>query len=429
MEPSMTTKPNDFLTMLRSLTDDQFSSALALDPELIKKAQKALQDAKQKKIEIDKQKSLELAASTGRPFDLKSWMRAKKLITGPHNETNSLDFQNTIAKTDPNITPEGEVSLMKISMDYLAERDRVMLEWPLAVFKSGANFGYDEVESLVKLFSRRGGIPDLGEASRGLFSSVFCLAQPWKEHEAKLMANKTIPGPLVEFLQKIAFGGNNYSNSKPKTEPRNWEALENLARAGCLSFSTKVDTSSYRSTLAWEQLVGEHTEGVLPAEAKVSAFSAMIDLGWCDSGVTPTTDNLSVHGSKSNSVINCASRSVLAHMPLDGSGLEIFNLLCEREAGKGFERYDALGRSRLYFANERLRQLRGSDIGKEQKVILAVAQRCLELGDPPESVNSQNPLAKAADSHFSHILTAAIERRELGAVAGAGSARPKARSL
>lgn len=424
----MTTKPNDLLTMLRDMTDDQFSSALAMDPDLIKKAQKALLDAKQKKIEIDRQKSLDLAAASGRPFDLKSWSRLKKLITGPYNEANALDFQATIVKTDPNITPEGEISLMKLSMDYLSERDRVQLEWPLVVFNSGAQFGYDEISSIITLFTRRGGIQDLGEPSRTLFAQVFCLAQPWAEHESKLIGAKILSVGLAELYQNIAFGG--HSSGKASKEARNWEAIETLARAGCQALSTKIDGNAYRAAMLWEGLIAQPVDTSDAVEAKTSAFNTIINLGWCDTGVTNLSDNLVVQDAKSSNLPNCGSRSSLAHLPLDASGIEIFNMLCERESQQGFERYDPVGRSRLYFANERMRQLRGGDHGKERKVLLAIAQRCMELGDPPESVNSQNPLAKAADPHFAQVLASAIERRELGSiVSGASAPRVKTRSL
>ena len=50
--------------------------------------------------------------------------------------------------------------------------------------------------------------------------------------------------------------------------------------------------------------------------------------------------------------------------------------------------------------------------------------------DPPESVNSQNPIAKCGDKALADVLAAAIEKRELGgSVASPTVARRRSASL
>ena len=409
---------------------------MALDPDLIRKAQKAIHDAKRKEAEAAKIKNELTSASAGRPFDIKAWAKAKKLLTGPHNEANAAEFTSLMLKTDPNITPEGEKSLMVIALEYLNERKQVMLEWPLLVFKSGAALKYPEIESICRLFSGRT-FSDLGEKSKELFLETFLLKAPWAEYEESLTKALVLgknQKSLIEFYRgKVFISG--YGSSAYAKDPKSWQGLENLVASGCAELSTVPENSSYRPQISWESLISHGTENPEASQAKVSAFSLMIDQGWCDQGYTPLTDNLIPHQDKTttkgSSLLNCGSRSCINHLPIESSSFEIFTMLCERESQLGFTRYDDVGRSRLYFINEKLRQCgRNGDDPKNRKIIMALAQKALDLGDPPESINPQNPLARACDQAFSEMIAAAIEKREISGVSGSIKKNtPRSRSL
>lgn len=433
----MTQAPSaNFLSNLKALSDDELSSALALDPDLIRKAQKAIVEAKRKEAEAAKIKNEQTAAAAGRPFDGKAWAKAKKLLTGPHNEANAAEFTALMAKTDPNIAPEGEKSLMAIALEYLNERKQVMLEWPLLVFKSGAKMNYPEIESLCRLFASRS-FSDLGDKSKDLFLETFLIKAPWAEYEEAL-GQSAILGKaqksLIEFYRGKVFASS-YGGAACSKAPKAWEGLENLVASGCVELSNAPENGSYRPQISWESLISQPTENPAASQAKVSAFSLMIDKGWCDKGYTGLTDNLIPHQNKTNlknsSLINCGSRSCINHLPLESSSFEIFTMLCERESQQGFTRYDDVGRSRLYFINEKLRQCgRTGDDPKKRKIIMALAQKALDLGDPPESLNPQNPLARASDQGFSEMIAAAIDKREISGVSATTKVNgPRSRSL
>lgn len=417
------TKPADFLRSLKSLTDDELSSALSLDPELLKKAQKALLDAKRKEADNAKRKSEETSLSSGRPFDLKIWARAKRLVSGPYNEANATDMTACLAKTDPSTTPEGEKSLLRHAMDYLSERDRVGLDWPAAVYDAGVDFGYEEAKSFINLFQART-LSNLGPKGRKLFLGALSRDLPWADFEKRMLGEKSLHMGLIDFIQKMCFSP--YGASE-RAEAAPWEALENLASRGCKPLSTQVDANSYSKDLPWQRLIAQSAHGAEAADAKVSAFAAMIDLGWCDVGYTGLTDSLVSRKGSAGGLSDCGSRAAVPHFPLIPSSVQLFEMLCERESTKGFERFDAVGRSRLYFINEHMRKSVRPDAVEERKVMLAMAQRAIELGDQPESVNAQDPLAKCADQHFANMIAAAIEKRDIGGAVGA-KASPRKRS-
>lgn len=415
----------DFLSTLQALSDDDLSTAFATDPVLLKRTQKALLEAKVKQADMIKKKAAQAAVDVGYPFDLKAWTKARRILTGPFNASNAAELSAAFALSHPSITPTGEKSLLVTALEYLAERERVELDWPALVYKAGAEISYPEIKALMELYRTRPH-DSLGPQSRNMLHDILQRPLDWADIEKRLIADNAISRGLVERLKSLSF-----QSYYVGSDTGAWASLENLARRGCIAFPQTLNPlNSHQSEFDWQLLIKRTVEDGEVAAAKVSAFEAMIDLGWCDVGLTSTTDNLNLKHSATTS-LNCGSRAALAHLTMDASSVSIFMMLCEREGQKGFKRYDELGRSRLYFVNERMRLIRhDNNIATARKVLSTMAQHALELGDEPESVNAQNPLAKCADEHMSNVISAAIEKRELGAVSGQVSVqRRRATSL
>lgn len=429
----MTLSLPTLLDNLRQMSDDELSTFLASNPDIFKKAQKALQEAKRKELEIATRKNEKAASAAGLVFDLKSWTRARRLVTEPFNEVNAAELASMLAKTDPRSTPENEKSLMCYALDYLSEKQRVSMDWPWVLASAGAPMGLPEIESFIRLLSKRSSLNDAGPNARELFLRSLGQDLEWGVFETTLKGSKVVPTGLVDLLDHHCFSAYGSQNAK---DPQCWRALENLARAGCAPPSIKDDPSNFRhGGRPWQNMASQQTDGPEASEAKVAAFEAMIELGWCDKGQVALNDNLSPRSAggadrkgQKDYLTDCGSRASIHFLPFAPSSMEIFAMLCEREQRMGFERYDEVGRSRLFLLNERLRRQGSNPAGI--KVVLAMAQRAMDLGDPPESVNGQNPLAKCADQNLAEIVHAAIELRELGGVsAGSSAARKRSSSI
>lgn len=412
-----------FLASLNALSDDELSDILANSPDMIRRAQKALADAKRKAADAA-QEQANLAKVSGQLFDLKAWQKAKRLVTGPYNPVNLLEIQALFKLTHPAGAPVGERSLLCESLDYLASKAQVVLDWPHALVEEGAEFGEPEAFSCMELFCKRS-MGELGPNAYPFFLNFFNQDAPWAEREASLSKAllkskdsgfvKDCSSGLIAFFKKLAFD-QCYSREVDATSQGNrWTAISMLVAAGC------NPPAKFKNALnpVWEQLIGVHASQAA-AESKISAFAALIKKGWIDEGTSVFSDNLrlgkeaTVYGAL---LKNCGSRSIVQHCAADASVEGIFAAMCEREEAIGFARYDGLGRSRLYFINERLRGNRGAE---EATQLLSMARLAIELGDPPESVNAQNPLAKAASADMATTLSVEIERRDLGStIAGA----------
>ena len=419
----MTVEPNAFLERLRNLPDDQLALAFASDPEFLKKAQKALTEAKRQESESARARAEIAARGDGEAFDLKAWSKAKTLVTGPHNTANQQDLTAALAKTSVNVTPEGARSLLCQALDYLAEKQAVTFEWPCDLRAAGARVGAEEVVSLFKLLAKRPDFYKLGMRSRDFMHEVLNLPLPWADLEKRLAADKSLfdAKGIVDYLFDRSLNFSGYHNAQSDA-PEAWNAMANLARLGCRPLTMgRPDNNMSSIMLRWQSLARLTPMDEQTAEAKVDAFEAMVALGWCDKGCAALTDNLlAPAGSERfalapNSpgvapLLDAGSRAALSTLCLHPSSVPIFDMICEREELSGFPRFDAVGRTRLYWANERARTQ-----GAPSAVVGAWAQKCLELGDAPDSVNAQNPLAKCSTESLRRLLSAQIERAALSA--------------
>ena len=411
----MATKPaHQFLETLKLLNDDDFASALAADPDLIKRAQKAVAEAKRIEAENIKRKTAKLAAQAGLPFDVKLWMKAKRLISGPYNDSNHAELKSILSQCTPNISPEGEDSLLSISLDYLADKTRVAFDWPKALYDLNAESNYPEIKRFFMLFKKRQ-VSDLGNDAITVFTQILGQNEDWADIEKKLI-EENILSPfktLSDFFKTKIF--TSYTSNPPERAVLFWKALSNLVEKGCQPFLHLEDSNIGYSGIQWEQLANVTPSHPDIAKAKVETFKIMINRGWCDVGYTRLTDSLenrSLIGSSHRYFIkDCGSRCCIDKLPSDTSSIEIFNMLCMREQELGFDRYDAVGRSRLYFINEKGRN--NSSEPEHQKIIASMARIALDLGDPPESVNPQNPISKCSSQFMAEVIASSIERNEL----------------
>lgn len=421
-----------FLDSLHALTDDELSDILAHSPEMIRRAQKALADAKRKAGDAA-QAQASLAKGSGALFDLKAWQKAKRLVMGPYNPANLLEIQALFKLTHPSCAPAGERSLLCESLDYLASKAQVLMDWPHALVEAGAEFGEPEAFCCIELFCKRG-MGGLGPNAYPFFLNFFNLDAPWASREAlleKALIKSDNPGfsrdcssGLIAFFKKLAFDQCYSAEADSTANGNRWTALSKLVSAGCKPPAKFKNASNP----VWEQLIGVSAPQAA-VESKILAFASMIKKGWIDEGTASFSDNLRMGKdtpSYGSLMVNCGSRSVILYCAMDGTAQDIFAAMCEREEAIGFARYDGVGRSRLYFINERLRQNRP----QEASMLLSMARLAIELGDPPESVNAQNPLAKAATPDMATALSVEIERRDLGSsIAGSPAAARKRSAL
>jgi hypothetical protein len=407
---------------IESLSDDDLAEAMMRHPETIKRAQKAIAEARRK--EAENFKAQAAASGSALSFDAKAWQKAKRLLTGPYNDANAAELKDIFKTTDPSISPPSEPSLMVIALEYLAERQQVDISWPTVVFNAGCKMETAEVGALCALIHKRGGgASNLGEAALDMLRKSLGRPFDWVAAEKELQASKptlfaSSGSGLSDFLRQNTL--RDYYNTSPSSRGLDaWKAFENLARQGCAAPKNPAEF--------WVKLASAEAEDDRAGDAKADAFEPMIARGWCDSAPTHVTDNLRASASD---LINCGSRAALNFMALDSSAGAIFGMLCDREAEIGFERYDKLGRSRLFFLNERLRGLSRNDAEPAQrKILLQLAQRCLELGDSPESVNCQNPLVRASHADLASVLSTAIEAREIRGSFGAAPASRRKSAL
>lgn len=419
---------------LSALSDEELSDILARSPELIRRAQKALSDAK-RKAAISAAASMSEASGPGlaRSFDLKSWQKAKRLITGPHNAANAQELEELFKLTHPAATPPGERSLLLESLEYLAGKTQVLLEWPLAVFRAGGEFDEPETSAFLDLFIKRGP-SELGPNAQPFFVAFFNQSAPWASREPLLDQAllkcqnprfvKDCQAGFVAFFKKIAF---DQCHSLDAKGPNRWTALGNLVSAGCRPCPREAQAGIFAG-MPWESLISVPAPGEA-LDDKIDAFLAMVKRGWLDHGTAAPSDNLQRPPSLpagESAFANCGSRSIVRHCSPDGSMARIFAAMCDREESVGFSRYDALGRSRLYFINERARCAHNGD---NQSDLVSMARLAMELGDSPESVNAQNPLAKASTSDIRDALAVEIERRDLGSATPSAAPRRRASAL
>lgn len=406
------------LSALSSLSESDLAALLARNADFLKKTQAALVQAK--RLEAERKAREEAAARGEQPFDEKSFERAKRLVCGPANDETKAALRALAPKLNLSFAPEGSKTLMATALDYLTSKERVELTWPSILRELGAPLDAPAAEIMVSLYRSRSG--SLGSEARSFLLWGLRQDLPWADVETSLREpSKTLAGSgLLDFLMTQRGGG--------EWGVPEWDAVSNLVESGVRAPSNSTNTSyiSYHSAAhGWEQLLSRPAAAAEQgsATAKARAFSLMIERGWCDEGIAPVWDNLTAPNGSEARIPNAGSRTMLAFAALDSALLDIFQTQCEREDRSGsFSRYDELGRSRLYFINERLRQSSRNDATSET-LLLSLAKVALQRGDPPASVNAQYPLAKASTKAMRGLLSSALERDELHGIQPAAAPR------
>lgn len=408
---------------LLTLSDGDLITAMTQDPDFFKRAQKAMAEAKKREAEKKRLEGQEASAQGGPAhIDPKAYLRARRLVEGPFNDENLGALADILKEASPDSAPPGEPSLMTAAFNYLGTKERVELQWPAALADLGARAGESEIGAMQALYAKRS--YGLDGRSASLPGLLFSREGDWAEIEKKLSF------PLAAFL-KGQVGHRHQSGGWNAT---NWSALKNLVEAGC---EQPAASGSY-GLENWQELAQQElgppgsdkaSERARASEPRRECFRAMVAAGWIQTGCTPLTDSLRFAGSSQNyNMQNTCSRAFLTNCALDETAIEIFSLLCDEEDSRAnFSRYDSVGRSRLYFINERARSVSFQQAPTQGAVCMQLIQECLDRGDPPISVNAQNPLAKAANDKVAGMLRSQIERLELAGAASADGAAPAPR--
>lgn len=411
------TQPSPAIDSLIALTDEDLVSLLSKDPGFFKRAQKAMLEAK--RLEAERKRADELA-TLGAGIDPKVYAKAAAMIQGPYNEANNAELRSLLTGSNISAAPDGSPSLLTLSLDYLSTKQRVELHWPAILVSLGATAGETEMRSLKSLYEHRS--YGLGGFSNQLPGMILSRPGPWSEIETKIGL------PLAAFLEKISGQGNLWG-------AKTWKAMKNLAESGC---PCPAPASALNPEF-WQGLSERPLPAAAPlkpaarvkaAEARRECFAAMLAAGWITRGSIRLSDSLRPNfASQPGSNLSCDPSMALLHSgAIDETALDIFSLLCESEIGSGsFHRYDDVGRSRLFFLNERFRSM-GDQNGAASAILLALAQACLERGDIPESVNPQNPITRSANKQMAGMLGSWIERAELGGAAASAPAAAPTRS-
>ena len=419
-----------FLNTLLSLSDEQLGAILANDSELIKKAQKAINEAKRKQEEIKNKKTLQ-AESLG-TTDPKIYSKALKLVTGPFNDENLNEF-NALLNNGLNLSkpPQGEKSLFVISCDYLSTKERVEVKWPYIISINNFIPTDDDIIALHNLKIKRGsGIAGDFNNITGILLSY---DHNWSFVENKIRGLKDSKGStlfpefnLADFLYDTATMG----YSRNGLEAHDWKALTQLVKSKC-NIDFTVTNGSYYSTKSpfWQKLItspipaipvkiknNQYTKTDI-LNAKYDFFKQLADFKLIANGYASLSDNLrqikpgTTEFDKENTISISPSRAFISSAILDESFNTIFTLLCNYEEQNSINTtFDTVGRSRLYFVNERIRSDRTN---QNSNILLQTASECLNRGDTVESLNAQNYKAKAASSQLLNILISFEERNIL----------------
>ena len=429
----------DALSAFFDLPEDKLAEYLANDPAFFKKAQKAIAEAKRRQDESKRKEALAPVLGADVP---KLYAKAARLVELPFNDINHKAMDELISQgLVLDWAPPQSSSLLKMSLDYLATKERVELRWPHYLTLKGATARVPEIVSLVKLYSRRDpsslGLPQ----SMDLPGLLLCQNGPWKEAETELLAGShklNTDFTLAQFLYTSVSG----SYSSEGFGLREWQALSQLILSGCSMPATPQ--TDYRRETFWQKTSNLETKPrsakCVTEELKELRASALVErqktfqnLGkkdWVTHSIVNLTDNLEpvlphsttkLYSGQQNHIESTPSRAFAAGGTLDESFFPIFCDLCDWEETHAQDtKFDALGRSRLYFINERLRAFRDSPKSlPAHLLLLSAAQECLARGDSPASVNSQNFSAKAADSSMVEILNSWHEKLGMASVLSA----------
>lgn len=417
------TDTSDAKTSFTELSEEALVAAFLNNPELVKKAQKAMSESKRLETKKKLEEELKEKASAQGVMDQKIYAKAIRMIQNAHNTDNEAEFVKILEGQNVNLPPKGLPSLLTVSLEFLATKERVMFNWPHVLTELGAKAGVDETFAMVQLYTRRD-VSSLGGKSLQFPTTLFTEDFDWKEIEKGVAKKSKEQGGSFHSLPAFYVRINQYYRhlGYPASV---WFSLGQLIRSGC----DQVNSDNHGHGTAWQDLAaiavkdGTDPESLKLYQERVNCFKAMLEHQWIGEGRTILTDNLLPNRLKktssqsyyhNQSVNNTPSRAFLPVMHLANSSLDIFKLLCDYEDKNGITTpYDEVGRSRLYFANERLRSLNYQKTDQDELILLKIMQECLERGDKPESVNAQNFYAKAANIQVEQTLHAWVEKREI----------------
>lgn len=400
---------------LLAVSDADLIAAMAKDPDFFKRAQKAMNEAKRQ--EAERRRSDELAQA-GASIDPKIYAKAASMVQGPFNDQNNADLRSLLAGQNVNAAPPGQPSLLTLSLDYLATKQRVELSWPAILVTLGAEAGEAEMKAVKALYTQRS--YGLDGFSNQLPGMIFSKKGDWAAIEAATGLT------FATFLDQ-------HANRRNLWNSTSWRGMRNLAQAGCsMPAPPNASSSPFWQSLGERALPAADPDkpSARPkaADARRECFAALIQAGWVQSGLSRLSDSLAPPAGHQGGYLACPpSMAFLQSGTVDETMLDLFTMLCQAEAkANAFHRYDDVGRSRLFFANERARH---TNDPAAAAILLSIAQACLELGDKPESVNPQNPIARAANKHIGGMLASWIERAEITGVSPSSpAAAPRAPS-
>lgn len=391
----------------------QFIALLCERPEMLRQVQSVVVLAKKAKEleELQAMKSIQEQTQSVSAVckDQKAFQKALKLVTGPYNPENEASLKVLLSSTvaASSLGTDNE-SLLKKALDYLGTKERVELRWPWILVQEGANIGPQEVKALLSLYKLRS---DPEGDSRKLVEVVFAKKMPWSEIEAGCKEElSNFGGSLLAFF-KTRGNADAYGGWGEKT----WNNFCNLVNSGVmLPKSEKVGYGSSENPF-WQNMMAQEIKYEQDAQnnpknvvvcnkARQRAFELMAQRQWFSNQArTNVEDNLDpkidagIMCGESNRTYTTPSRAFVRDCVLKPSSVPIFKMLCEYEREHGLEQpLDPLGRSRLFFVNERSRCVRMRE-AEEKNVLLEMAQMCIDFGDNPSWVNAQNPLAKSCE--------------------------------
>lgn len=413
--------PLSLLSGLKTSTD--LVEFLEKNPESMRQLQEAILLTKRRTKMLaslkDEEEKRDLASENQIIVDPKNLNKAIKLISGPFNSENSSTLNLMLKSNSITVNSKNEAgdSLLKISLEYLKTKERVELDWPLILLNGGAKVGAQELSSVISLFIRRGdhyGSSSLGSNGLRFLEKMFSLKNNWGELENAISSNlKESDGSLLVFYKgKFA-----RAYSSICWGVKEWQGLNNLISSGVI-YPTKYQKIQkdqtfwqFISSVSCDASQEKQPDGSLKLNdmeyqnahlERIRAFTLMKERDWfvhscavsVEDGLNSAFDAAtSITGS--NYIKVSPSRGFIKETPLIASSVDILKLLCEYEREKGIETsFDSVGRSRLFFVNERSRSAKSS--GPEvHNVLKNLASVCLDYGDKIEWLNSQNPFAKA----------------------------------
>ena len=437
----MTEENKNPLQALMGLNEEQLAKFLASDPDFLRRATRAVSEAKKK---IDEEKIREKIAAAPSEQAAKLYPKAVKLVQSAFNEANEKALREMISQgLALDWKPEGSPSLLLAALEYLGTKERVEIDWPDLIVRAGCSASPEDIAGMVRLFKERHN-GSLGAKANALPGILLAKPGDWTAAEALCQKKHGQDFRLARFL----FDTRSNGYQSRGFALADWQAMGQIVASGCQK-PPSDDKNSYRSKTFWQHL-GESV--TLPSQddpskplsseqkalradallAKQETFRAMCRKNWIDEPFADLTDNLAPTEPESHKKTGASrlcttpTRGFVAEACVDEAFFPIFVDLCDHEADTGAARkYDSVGRTRLYFINERLR-----NAGRHRQVacadaLLKAASEALARGDDPQSVNAQNYCAKASTQEMVDLLVSWNERLSLGAI-GEGSA-PKSK--